>query len=121
MSDQAKAHADHKQELVVEQTFPASDPANQPGSTGARAVPPQDMMPQGEAPHIPMGATLRRRFGDMGAATLAVEALVREVPIDRRQARIEPEGSAVRLEVDAAAADAARIASLLERHGALTV
>src|SRR5215213_7068684 len=90
----AQEREDHDAEIAVEDTFPASDPTSNKGTQGARAVPTEEIMhasgskPQGGT------ATLDARFGSMETAKLAVEALVRDGPVDRRCAQIEAAGDA---------------------------
>lgn len=102
-------------EAAVRGTFPASDPVSTTASQGARAVPPERMMPAGgdAAPRRPDDAvTLRREFPDAEAAKLALETLVREGPVDRRCAELD--GAALALHVPGA--DAARLDALLQRQ-----
>lgn len=104
-------------EAAVEGTFPASDPLATSASQGARAVPMERMMDEGRPAQSPTGTTaLRWRFQAAEDAKLALEALVRDVPIERRCASIAPEeGGAAILSVQARPDEASRIEAHL--HG----
>ncbi len=105
---------DHQQDIAVAGTFPASDPPAGTLENGARAVPPQEMMGGGRAA-TGDAVTLRRRFPDAEAAKLALEGLVRDAPLDRRCAEMNPEGGEVELRIAAPPADAERLRTLLAR------
>ncbi|UFN47843.1 hypothetical protein LPC08_17750 [Roseomonas sp. OT10] len=99
-------------------SFPASDAPAQRGETGARAVPPAEMMGDDEvvqAPHDSQPLTFH--FAEKAKAKLALEAVVRDAPLDRRLATLEERGEGATLSIDAPPADAARVAELLERAG----
>ncbi len=108
---------DRNVETAVEGTFPASDPMSTIASHGARAVPAEEMMSQGAAP-APQGdtATLTGRFDSAEMAKLAVEALVRDGPIDRRCAEIGQEGDAATVRLTVPAADRQRLEEMLNRQ-----
>ncbi len=117
--ERADRTSDSNVEAAVEDTFPASDPVATTASGGARAAPPEDMMrdraakPQGDT------ATLTARFNSAEAAKLALEALVRDGPVDRRCAEIEhaaggDAAATVRLSVPRA--DQGRLGDLLRRQ-----
>ncbi|WP_149538893.1 hypothetical protein [Siccirubricoccus phaeus] len=110
---------DQLQDETVRQTFPASDPPSSAASQGSRAVPAERMMPGGEKPPSPDEVTLSLRFPDSEAAKLALEAVVREGPLDRCCARIELDDDRVIMRLDVPSAEAARMATLLHRHGAM--
>ena len=129
MASQTPAkHADHPQhtseakvEHDVEQTFPASDPVAFTTSQGSRAVPPNEMLHAAgskPAPHDD-GVTLSMRFPDSETAKLALEAAVREGPIDRRSAAINLDEDQVTLRLDVPRADRDRLDGLLRKHGAM--
>lgn len=111
-------------ESGVRDTFPASDPTASTNVQGARAVPPQRMM-RGEGDAAPQDSaggeetvTLTARFADQEAAKLAVEALVRDVPIDRNRAALQDaEGPAVLVTVHATQQEAERVKAMLQRAG----
>lgn len=111
--------ADRRIDEAVEGTFPASDPATTGAIQGARAVAPEEIMRSAqEKPAAPADAvTLQHRFRDAAAAKLALEALVREGPLDRRCAELVQEGEAASLRVAVARADAERLGELLRRQG----
>jgi hypothetical protein len=116
-SERPELTSDHNVETGVEDTFPASDPVAATASQGARAVPPDEMMPdRGTAPAADT-VTLHCRFRNAEAAKLAVEALVREGPLDRRCTSILPADDAVTLKVEAPRRDAARLGELLRKQG----
>ena len=97
-------------------SFPASDAPGQRGETGARAVPPGEMMQ--EAVEAPEGAkALQFHFADKAKAKLALETVVRDAPLDRRLATLEETGDGAALRVEAPPADADRLAELLEKAG----
>jgi hypothetical protein len=114
------AKADAKVEAAVEQTFPASDPVSTTSNQGTRAVPAEQMMqPAGERlPPCDDGVTLDLRFPDCEAAKLALEAAVREGPIDRRCASIDLDDDRVTMRLEVPQADAERLDALLRKHGA---
>lgn len=114
MPSDRKAPGDTRQDATVADTFPASDPPAGTGESGARAVPPQEMMGQGQAP-VPGAVTLRRSFPDTESAKLALEGLVRDGPLDRDSAELHHEGPQVELRVSAPPGDAERLRGLLAR------
>jgi len=103
----------------VVETYPASDPVGNQGTTGARAVPPEDLLARPGAGPPPGSAKLSRRFPDAETANLALEAMVREGPIDRQHAHIARDGGSATLEIEVMPVDVARIEGLLVKHGAL--
>jgi hypothetical protein len=104
---------DQKTDEEVTETFPASDPMATTATSGARAVPTQDMVERA-APPLPDAVTLHRSFPDAESAKLALEGLVRDGPVDRRLAEITNDNG-VALRLDVPANDAERIRGLLER------
>jgi hypothetical protein len=116
----AHAKADAKVETSSEQSFPASDPAASTGSKGARAVPPEQMMHPTEGRPAPADdcTTLDLCFPDSEAAKLALEAAVREGPMDRRSATINLDDDRVTMRLEVPQADAERLDALLRKHGA---
>jgi hypothetical protein len=114
------ANADAKVEAAVEQTFPASDPPGNASTQGTRAVPAERMMhPEGGRPTLGAGSvTLDLRFPDSEAAKLALEAAVREGPMDRRCATIDLDDDRVTMRLEVPEADAGRLDALLRKHGA---
>jgi hypothetical protein len=108
-------------EAGVEQTFPASDPVASTASQGSRAVPAEDMMHgQGSKPTpCDDGVTLSMRFPDSETAKLALEAAVREGPIDRRCAEIALDDDRVTMRLEVPRADRDRLDGLLRKHGAM--
>ncbi|RAI60626.1 hypothetical protein [Roseicella frigidaeris] len=119
-----REHPEHTSEANVEhgveQTFPASDPVASTTSQGSRAVPPEKMMPAQGAPtpgHDDV--TLSLRFPDSEKAKLALEAAVREGPIDRRCATIDLDDDRVTMRLEVPRADRDRIDGLLRKHGGM--
>jgi hypothetical protein len=118
--ERADRTADENVEAAVEGTFPASDPISTIASQGARAVPPEEMMrasasePQGNT------ATLTARFESQEAAKLAVEALVRDGPVDRRCAEVESADGAATVRLAVPHADGQRLEEMLQRQSGRT-
>ena len=114
--ERADRTPDKNVESAVEGTFPASDPMSTIASHGARAVPPEELMhasgskPQGDT------ATLTARFDGMETAKLAVEALVRDGPVDRRCADVERAGDAATVRLAVPQADRQRLEEMLNRQ-----
>jgi len=105
---------EQKRDHALASTFPASDPAPAAIVQGARAVDPADF--QENASHAPADATiLAREFADAVAAKLALEAVVRDGPFDRRQADIKEASGTVWLALRVATGDAERLRGLLDR------
>ncbi|MBU8536984.1 hypothetical protein [Falsiroseomonas tokyonensis] len=94
-------------EISVRDSFPASDPSSATATGGPRATPVQG---GAAAPQVPDAKTLTRRFKDHESAKLALEELVRSVPLDREATQLE--GSELQLRVPRD--DAARIEALLQ-------
>jgi hypothetical protein len=109
--------ADRSARTAVPDTFPASDPVATTAAVGARAVDPAEMMDAEPQVNIPDGATVSARFADQVSAKLALERLVREIPLDRRGANLSSEGEAHMLEVTAPRADIERVAEMLRKTG----
>ncbi len=120
--DPAPTRLEQRVDAAVEGTFPASDPATAGAMQGARAVAPHEMMHAVDAKPAAHadGVTLTHRFRDAAAAKLALEALVREGPIDRRHAELVPEGEAASIQVVVPREDADRLGDLLRRQGGET-
>lgn len=109
---------DRNVEAGVEGTFPASDPVAATTAQGSRAVPPEQMMHGGAGTMPPDPVALEARFRDQESAKLALEALVREGPVDRRLAEIRPGDDAVTLRVIVARPEAERLRRMAERYEA---
>lgn len=104
-----------KQDTAVRDTFPASDPVATTMSQGPRAVPVEAIMPDATCDPAPDATPLRRRFADATTARLALEALVREGPIDRRHAVLTEADGDCLLVVTTGAAEHDRLEALLDR------
>jgi hypothetical protein len=108
---------DRSSHAAVPDTFPASDPMATTAAVGSRAVDPAVLMDaQGEV-EVRDGATVFARFPDQERAKLALEGLVRDVPLDRRCATVSCDGDQATLKVTAPGADARRVAEMLRRCG----
>lgn len=99
-------------ERAVEDTFPASDAPSGTGTQGARAVPPEHMMDGGK-PEAADSVTLARRFPDAESAKLALENLVRSVPLDREGTELA-DHPAVELRLRVPRGDADRVNAMLQ-------
>ena len=99
-------------EKAVEDTFPASDAPSSTATQGARAVPPERMMNPGK-PEAADSVTLSRRFPDAESAKLALENLVRSVPLDRACTELG-QGPGFELRLRVPRPDAARIDGMLQ-------
>jgi len=119
--DHPERTAEARIEAAVEESFPASDPVAHTTAQGSRAVPAEAMLhPAGSRPAgSDDGVTLAFRFPDSESAKLALEAAVREGPVDRRAARIDLDAGQVTMRLDVPRADRNRLDGLLRRHGAL--
>ncbi|MFC3027914.1 MULTISPECIES: hypothetical protein [Roseomonadaceae] len=106
-SDRPDKEADADVEIGVRDSFPASDPNSVTSTQGPRAV--QADQGDAEGPEVRDAVTLSRRFADHEAAKLALESLVRSVPLDRHATALD--GSLLKLRVPRA--DAGRIEGLL--------
>jgi hypothetical protein len=109
------AAPDRSAHAAVPDSFPASDPVATTAAVGSRAVDPAELMqPQVE---IHGAATVVARFPQQEGAKLALERLVREIPLDRRVASIRCGDDGATLEVVAPEADTERIAQMLRKCG----
>jgi hypothetical protein len=114
MSSERKQASDLSQDTAAADSFPASDPpASMGGEAGARAVPPAQMMDRPHRAPAADAVTLRRRFPSAEAAKLALEALVREGPLERCAAECVHLGREVELRIAADPDDVHRLRGLL--------
>lgn len=104
-SNDQKPISDH--ERGVMDTFPASDPLSDSATQGPRAVPAGEDHPSKK---VPDAVTVSRHFKDHETAKLALEELVRSVPLDRSATELS--GAELRLSVPRD--DAKRIEALLQ-------
>jgi hypothetical protein len=109
MNERPEHTRDSNVEKGVVDSFPASDPPAGTATQGARAVPPEAMMASSEAT-TQDAVTLTRHFPDAESAKLALENLVRAVPLDRNCTSIE--GQELRLKVPQD--DARRVEGMLQ-------
>jgi hypothetical protein len=65
-------------------------------------------------------ASVTAKFGSMETAKLAVEALVRDGPVDRRCAHVEAAGDAATVRIAVAEADQKRLDEMLQRQSGRT-
>ena len=118
--ERADRTPDKNVEAAVEGTFPASDPMGTIASQGARAVPPEELMHASDSKPMGDTATLTARFESQEAAKLAVEALVRDGPVDRRCAEVESAGDAATVRIAVPPADRQRLGEMLNRQSGRT-
>jgi hypothetical protein len=120
-SDRPENTSDANVESGVEQTFPASDPVAATAGQGSRAVPAEAMLHETGSKPTPCddGVTLSLRFPDSETAKLALEAAVREGPIDRRCAEVTLDDDRVMMRLEVPRADRERLDGLLRKHGAM--
>ncbi len=114
--ERADRTPDNNVEAAVEGTFPASDPMSTSGSQGARAVPAEDLLHGRDSKPQGGTAAVTARFDGMESAKLAVEALVRDGPVDRRCAEVEPAGGAATVRLSVPQADQERLGDMLRRQ-----
>lgn len=120
-SERPENTPDANVESGVEQTFPASDPVAATAGQGSRAVPPETMLHEKGSKPTPCddGVTLSLRFPDSESAKLALEAAVREGPIDRRCAEIDLDDDRVTMRLEVPRVDRQRLDGLLRKHGGM--
>lgn len=109
--------ADRSARTAVPDSFPASDPVATTPAVGVRAIAADEMMDAPGMPETPDAATVNARFKDHVTAKLAVEKLVRDVPLDRRSATLSDEGGGVNLAITASQSDMGRITEILRGGG----
>jgi hypothetical protein len=109
------ASADRSADAAVPDSFPASDPLATTAAVGSRAVNPAELMePQGKV-EVRDAATVVARFPNQEGAKLAIERLVRDIPLDRRCATLTCDGGEATLEVAAPKADLERVTEILRK------
>ena len=111
------AAPDRSAHAAVPDSFPASDPMATTAAVGSRAVDPAELMPSRGEVEVRGATTVVARFPDQEGAKLAVERLVRDIPLDRRCATIRCGEDGATMEVMAAEADVARVAEMLRGCG----
>ena len=111
------AAPDRSAHAAVPDSFPASDPVATKATVGSRAVNPAEQMDPRGGIELPGAATMTARFPDQEGAKLAVERLVREIPLDRRSAELHAAEGTVTVRVKAPAGDMDRVRKFLERCG----
>jgi len=110
---------DRSTRAAAPDSFPASDPLATTAAVGSRAVDPAELMARQDADTggVEGGRRVAALFPDQEAAKLALERLVREVPLDRRCATLRGADGGVLLEATVAGADAARVGEMLRGCG----
>ncbi len=111
------AAPDRSAHAAVPDSFPASDPVGTTAAVGSRAMDPAELMHPQVKVEIRDAATVVARFPHQEGAKLALERLVREIPLDRRGASIRCGDDGATLEVVAPGADTERIAQMLRKYG----
>lgn len=101
-----KPVSDH--ERGVMDTFPASDAVSDTATQGPRAVPAGAEHP---SKPVPDAVPLSRHFKDHEAAKLALEKLVRSVPLDRNATELD----GVELRLSVPRDDAQRVEAMLQK------
>lgn len=109
--------ADRSARTAVPDSFPASDPVATTPAVGVRAMDVAEMMPATEKPELPHPIHVTARFADSVTAKLAVEQLVRDIPLDRACAELSEEGAKTLLEVTTTRTDLARVTGILRAGG----
>jgi hypothetical protein len=108
---------DRSSHTAVPDTFPASDPMATTAAVGSRAADPAALMDARGEVEVRDAATVVARFPDQERAKLALEGLVRDVPLDRRCGTISSDGGQATLTVTAPGADTGRVVEVLRRCG----
>ena len=111
------AAPDRSAHAAVPDSFPASDPVGTTAAVGSRAVDPAELMPLWGEVEVRGATTVVAHFPDQEGAKLAVERLVRDIPLDRRGASIRCGDDGATLEVAAPGADTERVAEMLRKCG----
>lgn len=115
-SENPRNTPDRAMDAAVRDSFPASDSPTPTATQGVRAVPPESLAERGPPPAGDTVA-IEHGFPDAEAAKMALEALVREGPLDRRCAEIRTEpGRGAVLTLRVSPADRSRLEGLLRRE-----
>ena len=109
--------ADRSAKTSVPDTFPASDPTATSPVVGARAEDMAAMLDTSDELHVPDPTTVTAHFPDHVTAKLAIEKLVRDVPLDRRCAALSEDSSGTTLELIISRSDVDRVTEMLCRGG----
>jgi hypothetical protein len=113
----AGSAAGRSDSAAVPDTFPASDPVASTPVVGARTENLVAMMDAPDELHVPNSTSVTAHFPDHVTAKLAVEKLVRDVPIDRRSAALSKDSSPTMLEVTSSEANVDRVTEILRGGG----
>ena len=109
--------ADRSAKTSVPDTFPASDPAATSPVVGTRIEDMAAMMDASDEVHVPDSTTVTALFPDRVTAKLAIEKLVRDVPLDRRCAALSEESSGTTLELTISKSNMDRVTEILRGGG----
>ncbi|MCW8088267.1 hypothetical protein [Sabulicella glaciei] len=109
--------ADRSAKTAVPDTFPASDPVAPTPAVGTRAVEMTEMMDASDKPDVPNPKSLTARFQDHVTAKLAVEKLVRDLPLDPRCATLSEASGATTLQLTISGSDTDRAMEMLRSGG----
>ena len=109
--------ADRSAKTAVPDTFPASDPAATSPVVGARTEDMAAMLATSDELQVPDPNTVTARFSDRVAGKLAVEQLVRDIPLDRRCATLSEESSGTTLELTISKSNMDRVMEILHKCG----
>ncbi|MBX9751503.1 MAG: hypothetical protein K5Q68_18085 [Roseococcus sp.] len=109
--------ADRSAKTAVPDSFPASDPVATTPAVGVRAMDVTEMMPATEKPEVRHPIHLTARFEDSVTAKLAVEKLVRDIPLERACTELSEEGDKTLLEVTTTRTDVERVTTILRSGG----
>lgn len=109
--------ADRSAKTAVPDTFPASDPVATSPVVGARAEDMAAMLNASDELHVPDPSTMTVQFSDRVTAKLAIEKLVRDVPMDRRCATLSEERGGTTLELTISKSNVDRVREMLSGSG----
>ncbi|WP_207540943.1 hypothetical protein [Sabulicella rubraurantiaca] len=109
--------ADRSAKTAVPDTFPASDPVAATPAVGTRAADMTEMMDASDKSNVADPTMVSARFQDHVTAKLAVEKLVRDLPLDQRCATLSEEGGKTTLEITLSKSDKDRAVEMLRGSG----
>lgn len=109
--------ADRSAKAAMPDSFPASDPVATTPAVGVRAMALAEMQPDESKLDIVDPATSTARFPDHVTAKLAIEKLVRDIPLDRRCTDLVEFAGGFVLSVTASRPDRERIQEILREGG----
>jgi hypothetical protein len=109
--------ADRSAKTAVPDTFPASDPAATSPVVGSRMEDMAAMLAASDELQVRDPTTVTAHFPDAVTAKLAVEKLVRDIPLDRRCAALSEERGGTTLELTISKSDMDRVTEILRGGG----